>query len=121
MANRDFVNLPTQVQRDPELFSPGSVEFDFALLTRRHILCNSGSGKQRLRRGTMDNDLSPRHWQILTELATNRSGGRFDSPTLCELFSLGLVEIRPDDRRLILSERGKKKYRRREHLKNSAR
>ena len=27
----------------------------------------------------MDNDLLPRHWQILVELATNQSDGRFDS------------------------------------------
>jgi hypothetical protein len=54
--------------------------------------------------------LSPLHKAALRELASRGSGGRFDQHVMSELFVLELVTVRNEDRRLVLTERGREAY-----------
>lgn len=48
--------------------------------------------------------------EAIVELGSRGSGGRFDHVILSQLFTLGIVEIRSVDRRLVLTERGRKVF-----------
>jgi len=48
---------------------------------------------------------------FIIELGSRGSGGDFDSRVMSELLTMGLVEIRSIDRRLVLTHRGQKVYR----------
>jgi hypothetical protein len=50
---------------------------------------------------------SPLHKAALRELASRGAGGRFGQQVMSELFVLGLVTVRNEDRRLVLTERGR--------------
>jgi len=54
-----------------------------------------------------DQPLTPAQIETLLELASRGSGGLFDQQAIYELFGMGLVEIRNEDRRVVLTERGK--------------
>jgi hypothetical protein len=54
--------------------------------------------------------LSSPHRDAILELGSRGSGGQFDVAVMCELMSLGFVEIRSQDRRLMLTERGRGAY-----------
>jgi hypothetical protein len=51
----------------------------------------------------------PQRTAIL-ELGSRGSGGQFDVAVMCELMTLGFVEIRSQDRRLMLTEKGRRTY-----------
>jgi hypothetical protein len=46
----------------------------------------------------------------LIELGSRGSGGDFDQYALAQLFVLGFVEVRQEDRRIVLTERGRAMY-----------
>lgn len=48
--------------------------------------------------------------EALVELGTRGSGGSFDALAMSQLFVLGLVEVRSEDRRLVLTERGRQVF-----------
>jgi len=48
--------------------------------------------------------------KAILELGSRGSGGRFDFTVMSQLFTLGIVEIRSIDRRLVLTERGRQVY-----------
>jgi hypothetical protein len=50
--------------------------------------------------------------EALVELGSRGSGGSFDPLAISQLFTLGLVEIRSADRRLILTEPGEAAFKR---------
>src|SRR5689334_22320525 len=45
--------------------------------------------------------------QAIIELGARGAGGHFDPAVMSQLFTLGIVDIRSDDRRLVLTEIGK--------------
>ena len=45
--------------------------------------------------------------EALEELGRRGSGSSFDPPAMSQLFILGLVEVRNEDRRLVLTARGR--------------
>ena len=55
--------------------------------------------------------LSPDERATLLKLGIKGPGGNFDQIAMSKLFALGLVEVRADDRRLILTEAGRETYR----------
>ena len=48
--------------------------------------------------------------EALLELASHGSCGSFDERAIGELFSMDLVEIRSEDRRLAMTERGREAF-----------
>jgi len=50
------------------------------------------------------------HRAAILELGSRGSGGNFDSIVMSSLLTLGFVEIRSSDRRLMLTERGRAAY-----------
>ena len=55
-------------------------------------------------------NLAPRERAALLELGRNGAGGHFDHTVMSKLFTLGLVEIRSRDRRLVLTNQGREVY-----------
>jgi hypothetical protein len=51
--------------------------------------------------------LTPAQHATLLELDSHGSGGSSDQEAICELFDMGLVEVRNEDRRVGLTARGK--------------
>ena len=47
----------------------------------------------------------------IIELGSRGSGGDFDSKVMSELLTMGLVEVRSIDRRLVLTESGQEAFR----------
>jgi len=54
--------------------------------------------------------LSPPHCAAILELGSRGAGGEFNALIMCELMTAGIVEIRSRDRRLMLTERGRRAY-----------
>jgi len=54
--------------------------------------------------------LSTEQLAAITKLATRGAGGSFNQAVMCELFSLGMIEVRNDDRRVALTSSGLKVY-----------
>ena|SRR5579863_2951450 len=52
--------------------------------------------------------LSTAHAEAILELGRRGAGGRFDQQVLSQLFALGLIEVRNEDRRVGLTLRGRK-------------
>ncbi len=52
-------------------------------------------------------ELTPAQHATLLELSDCGSGGSFDEKAICDLFNMGLVEVRNEDRRVALTPRGK--------------
>jgi len=50
------------------------------------------------------------HLAAIVELGSRGSGGNFDPVVMSSLLTLGFVEIRSSDRRLMLTERGRSAY-----------
>jgi hypothetical protein len=46
----------------------------------------------------------------IIELGSSGAGGEFDARVMSELFSMGIVEIRSKDRRLVLTDVGRRAY-----------
>ena len=59
----------------------------------------------------MIRQLSPEERTALLKLGSKGPGGDFDQSAMSKLFTLGLVEIRSLDRRLVLTEPGREVYR----------
>jgi len=57
-----------------------------------------------------NSELTARQREAILELGARGSNGRFDPQTLSELFSLELIEVRPQDRRVALTRRGQQIY-----------
>lgn len=55
-------------------------------------------------------ELTARQREAILQLGTRGSNGSFDPRTLSELFSLELIEVRPIDRRVVLTARGQHVY-----------
>ena len=55
--------------------------------------------------------LTPAQREVITQLGSSGSGGEFDPAVISQLFTLGIVEIQPDSRRLVLTLRGLEVYR----------
>ena len=58
----------------------------------------------------VEHALSPQQEEAIIELGSRGSGGSFDQSVLAQLFNLGLIEVRNDDRRLALTKRGRTIY-----------
>ena len=58
----------------------------------------------------LQTSLSPSQRDAILELGSRGSGGLFDPLVMSQLFVLGLVEVRNEDRRLVLTERGRLAY-----------
>jgi hypothetical protein len=56
------------------------------------------------------NGLSAVQREMILELGNRGSGGNFEHKIMSHLFTIGLVEIRPIDRRLMLSDFGKQVF-----------
>lgn len=56
-------------------------------------------------------ELSVREFTTLIKFGRRGAGGDFDQGALSKLFSLGMIEIRSEDRRAALTERGACAYR----------
>lgn len=56
-------------------------------------------------------ELSAQQAMAITELGRRGSGGDFDQLALSELFAMGMIEVRSSDRRVVLTERGRRAYR----------
>ena len=54
--------------------------------------------------------LSTAQCEAILELGSRGSGGSFDPQAMSELFDLGLIEVRNEDRRVVLTERGQMAY-----------
>jgi hypothetical protein len=54
--------------------------------------------------------LSERERNALIQLTKEGAGGDFDQFAMSELFAMGLIEVQPHDRRLILSKAGRDVY-----------
>ena len=54
---------------------------------------------------------TPRQRQAIIELGERESGGGFNQLALAELFAAGMVDIRPADHRIVLTNRGERAYR----------
>jgi hypothetical protein len=54
--------------------------------------------------------LSPGQRAAILELGSRGSGGQFDVGVMSELLTAGYIEIRSDDRRLVLTARGREAY-----------
>jgi hypothetical protein len=54
--------------------------------------------------------LSDPHRAAILELGSRGSGGEFEPAIMSSLFTLGFVEIRSRDRRLVLTECGRQAY-----------
>jgi hypothetical protein len=50
--------------------------------------------------------LSTAHAEAILELGRRGSGGRFDQQVMSQIFALGLIEVRHEDRRVALTDRG---------------
>jgi hypothetical protein len=50
------------------------------------------------------------HRAAIVELGSSGAGGEFDARVMSELFTMGIVEIRSKDRRLVLTELGRRAY-----------
>jgi len=48
--------------------------------------------------------------QALLELGRRGAGGRFDQEVMSQLFTMGLIEVRNEDRRLALTKLGRKEF-----------
>jgi len=55
--------------------------------------------------------LSTAHAEAILELGRRGPGGSFDPKVMVELLTLGLIEIRSDDRCVRLTNRGRKAFR----------
>ncbi len=58
----------------------------------------------------MKSQLSLREREALLELGQRGAGGNFDQFAMSKLFAMGLVEVRPTDRRLVLTDEGRTVY-----------
>ena len=54
--------------------------------------------------------VSTPHAEAILELGRRGSGGRFDQQVMSELFALGLIEVRNEDRRVALTRQGWKVF-----------
>ena len=54
--------------------------------------------------------LSQRQREAILKLGDRGSDGHFDPHVLSELFSLGLIEVRSEDRRVVLTSQGELAY-----------
>ena len=54
----------------------------------------------------METNLSLNERSALVELGRRGAGGNFDQFAMSKLFAMGLVEVRPADRRLVLTDAG---------------
>ena len=52
--------------------------------------------------------LSERQREAILKLGDRGSDGHFDPHVLSELFSLGLIEVRSEDRRVVLTQQGER-------------
>jgi len=57
-----------------------------------------------------DGRFSDTHRAAILELGSRGAGGEFDAVVMSELFSMGIVEIRSTDRRLVLTDLGHRAY-----------
>ena len=55
--------------------------------------------------------LSTAHSEAIVELGRRGPGGQFDQKVMAELFALGLIEVRNEDRKLGLTALGQRAYR----------
>ncbi len=58
----------------------------------------------------LQSTLSADQLHAIFELATRGAGGSFDQPVMCELFVLGMIEVRNEDRRVGLTPSGMAVY-----------
>jgi hypothetical protein len=54
--------------------------------------------------------LSPLQRAAVIELGSRGSGGEFDPIIMSSLLTMGFIEIRPEDRRIMLTARGELAY-----------
>jgi len=59
---------------------------------------------------TVETLLSAREKDALLHLGDEGAGGNFDQIAMCKLVAMGMVEVRSQDRRLILTEAGREAY-----------
>jgi hypothetical protein len=57
-------------------------------------------------------ELTAAQREAILELGSRGAGGSFDQSAMSELFALGMIEVRNDDRRVALTQRGRAIYKR---------
>ena len=81
---------------------------------------SSNNGNSELKPGEYHRDgrdsrpasqaLSNAQCQAIVELGSQGSCGSFDAQVMSQLFALGMIDVRNDDRRVVLTDRGQAIY-----------